>query len=387
MERLFRFPKNFLWGTSTSAYQVEGGNNFCDWNDYYPAGPACNHYGRFKKDFAMIEKMGHNAHRISVEWSRIQPKKEEFNEKEIEHYRSVLKELKSKEINVFLTLFHFTLPKWVAQNGGFLNKENIFHFRNFCNRIFKEYNNLVDFWIILNEPDVYATLSYISKRWPPKHRSFFQYLRVRKNLLISHKMIYGDFHKKKKNVLVGIAQNNVFFKPYCQKSFFDRLAVKLVKWWQNNYFLEKIKNEIDFVGLNYYFSLDVKFPIRMKNKSRDVSDLGWAIWPEGIYFVLKDLAKYKKPIFITENGLADKEDKIRKDFIKNHLFWIWGAIKEGVDVRGYLHWSLMDNFEWDLGFDPRFGLVEINYQNFERKPRKSAEFYSEICKKNSLILK
>lgn len=386
MERAFRFPKNFLWGTATSAYQVEGGNNFCDWSDYYPAGPACKHYNNFKKDFKMAGKMGHNAHRISIEWSRIQPEKGEFNKKEIEHYRLVLKELKNKEMKIFLTLFHFTLPKWVAQSGGFLNKENIFYFRNFCNRIFREYKNLVDFWIILNEPDVYAGLGYISKRWPPKKRNFFKYLRVRKNLLISHKMIYRDFHKKKKNVSVGVAQNNSFFRPYRQKSFLDRFSVKLAEWWQN-YFLARIKNEIDFIGLNYYFSFDIKFPIQVKNKSRNISDLGWAINPEGIYFVLKDLEKYKKPIFITENGLADKKDDLRKDFIKNHLFWVWGAIKEGIDVRGYLHWSLMDNFEWDLGTDPRFGLVEIDYKTLERKPRKSAKFYSEICKKNILILK
>lgn len=384
MKRTFRFPKNFLWGAATSAYQVEGGNDFCDWSDYFPAGLACDHYHRFKDDFSMIKKMGHNAHRLSIEWSRIEPKKGEFNKQEIEHYRTVLKELKKNEIKNFLTLFHFTLPKWVAQRGGFLNKENIFHFCNFCSRIFKEYKDLVDYWVVLNEPDVYASLGYVVKRWPPRKRNFFQYLRVRKNLLKSYKAVYREFHSKQKDVLIGIAHNKSFLKPYCQKSFFDRFSVKLAKWWQD-YFLEKIKNEVDFIGLNYYFSFDVKFPIQIKNTAKNVSDLGWPINPEGIYFVLKDLAKYKKPIFITENGLADKKDKLRKDFIKNHLFWIWGAIKEGVDARGYLHWSLMDNFEWDLGFEPRFGLAEIDYKTLKRKPRRSAIFYSQICKKNHLI--
>ncbi len=387
MERVFKFPKDFLWGTATSAYQVEGKNDFCDWSDCYPAGLACDHYHKFREDFSIIKKMGHNAHRISIEWSRIEPKKGKFNKKEIEHYREVLKALKRSKIKIFLTLFHFTLPKWVAQSGGFLNKENVFHFINFSNRIFDEYKELVDFWVVLNEPEVYTLLSYLLKRWPPKKRNPFQYLKTKRNLLLAHKIIYRDFHKKGKKVLVGIAKNNSFFAPYNSKSLFDRLSAKIAKRWQNHYFLNRIKNEIDFIGLNYYFTSNIKFPMRMINESRDVSDLGWAINPEGIYHVLKDLKKYKKPIFITENGLADKKDKLRKEFIKNHLFWIWGAIKEGVDIKGYLHWSLMDNFEWDLGFDPRFGLIEIDCKTLERKPRKSASFYSEICKNNCLTIK
>ena len=129
----------------------------------------------------------------------------------------------------------------------------------------------------------------------------------------------------------------------------------------------------------------IRFPFQIRNENRIINDLGWEVYPEGIFYVLKKLEKYKLPIYITENGLADKEDRLRKDFIKEHLSWIYKAIQEGVDVRGYFHWSLLDNFEWDLGINPRFGLVEVDYDTQERKPRESAFYYAKICKENNLL--
>ena len=149
--------------------------------------------------------------------------------------------------------------------------------------------------------------------------------------------------------------------------------------------MNKIRKHLDFIGLNYYFHNKIKFPFLRRNENKITSDLGWEIHPEGMYWVLKWLKKYNLPIFITENGLADKEDKLRKNFIKDHLVWVHKAIKEGVDVRGYFHWSLMDNFEWDKGFWPRFGLIEIDYKTQKRIVRKSAYYYSEISKNNKII--
>lgn len=193
------------------------------------------------------------------------------------------------------------------------------------------------------------------------------------------------FRKGKKDVKVGIAANLDFFEPYNKKSPLDRLSVFFCKYFWNEFFLNRIKNHLDFIGLNYYFHDRIMFPWLRKNENKLVSDIGFEIYPEGIYYVLKELKKYNLPVYITENGLADAKDVLRKDFIKNHLYWIYQAILKGVDVKGYFHWSLMDNFEWEKGINPRFGLIEIDYETLERKIRPSANFYSEICQSNQLI--
>jgi len=386
MKKILNFPKNFLWGAACAAYQVEGGNIYSDWADFYPAGIACDHYHRYEEDFDWIVKLNQNAHRFSIEWARIEKKEGKFDQKEIEHYRKVLLALKERNIKTMVTLFHFTLPKWFAKKGAFTKKKNIYYFQRFANKVFDEYKDLVDFWITENEPQVYLGQSYFARIWPPQKRNFFLGLKVLKNLILAHKLVYKDFHQKNNQVLVGIAKNNQFFEPYNKKSTFDKVVVRIADWWQNQYFLKKIRNHLDFIGLNYYFHYRIKFPFIFKNEDKIVSDVGWEIYPEGIYHLLKDLKKYHLPIYITENGLADENDRLRKDFIRDHLYWIWKAIQDGVDVKGYFHWSLIDNFEWEKKFEPRFGLIEINYQTLERKPRDSAFYYAEICKNNQLEL-
>ena len=383
---VLRFPENFLWGAATAAYQVEGGNIYSDWNDYYPAGIACDHYHKYQEDFDWVTTLNQNAHRFSIEWSRIEKKEGRFDQKEIEHYRKVLLSLKERKIKTMLTLFHFTLPKWFQQKGGFAKQKNIFYFERFANRIFDEYKNLVDFWVVINEPQVYAAQGYLLKIWPPKKRSLMLYLRVLRNLILAHKIVYKSFHQKESQVRIGIAKNNQFFEPYNSKSASDKSIVKIANWWQNYYFLNKLRNHLDFIGLNYYFHNKIKFPFFIKNENKIVSDIGWEIYPKGIYFTLKDLKQYSLPIYITENGVADKKDSLREKFIKDHLYWIWRAIQEKVDIRGYFHWSLLDNFEWEKRFEPRFGLIEVDYKTLERKPRESAFYYAEICKTNQIKL-
>ncbi len=364
------FPQNFLWGAATSAYQVEGGNNNSDWEKRPPrkgngpAGRACDHYNRFKQDFDLTKNLNQNAHRLSIEWARIEPRQGEFSGKEIEHYRQVFKALEDRGFKIMLTLHHFTLPCWFADLGGFEKKENLAYFERYAERVFKEYKDLVDFWIIINEPMVYAGQGYLSGIWPPEKRNPFLYLRVLRNLVSAHKQVYKEFHQQ--GVLVGIAKNCTYF-PF---------IFRFIGLWQNHWFLKKIKNEQDFIGLNYYF------PYRIKTKEK--SDMGWSIYPKGTYFLLKELKKYAKPIYITENGIADADDSKREDFIREHLRYVHKAIEQGVDARGYFYWSLMDNFEWAEGFSKRFGLIDIDYDTMERKIRKSASYYSKICKNNQI---
>jgi beta-glucosidase len=385
MSKILKFPKDFFWGTATSAYQVEGGIENCDWSKFYSAGKACDHYHLYEKDFDLLKKLNQNAYRFSLEWSRIEPKEGKFNQKEIEHYRKFLKALKSRQITPLITLWHFTLPSWLAEKGGWSDKKIIFYFERFAKKVLKEYQNLANFWITLNEPLVYSSMSFLKGKWPPQKKNLFLFLKVIKNQILAHKKIYEFFHKNNSQLKVGIAKNNQYFEPFNFHSKLDKGNCKIIRYFWNEYFLNQIKSHLDFIGLNYYFHHKIKFPFKIKNENKAVSNIGWEIYPQGIYYVLKELyQRYQLPIYITENGLADAQDKLRKNFIKEHLYWIHKAIKEGVDVRGYFHWSLMDNFEWEKGFEPRFGLIKINYKTLKRKLRPSANFYAKISKENSL---
>lgn len=386
MSKILKFPEGFLWGSATSAYQIEGGIEGCDWAEFYPAGIACDHYNRYEEDFDLLKKLDQNAYRFSIEWSRIEPKEGRFDEKELEHYWKILVALKLREIKTTVSLYHFTTPSWLSEKGGWTNNRVAFYFTRFAERIFDEYRDLVDFWITINEPLNLASIGYLEGRWPPKKRNPILFFKVIKNQIAAHKKIYEIFHKVSPDVIVGNAESYCFFEPANSKSFLDKFSARISRYFWNEYFLNKIKNHLDFIGLNYYHHKKVKFPFLNRNENKIVSDVGWEIYPEGLYWILKELKKNKLPIYITENGLADAKDKLRKKFIKDHLIWLQKAIEEGVDCRGYFHWSLMDNFEWEKGFGPRFGLVEIDYKTLERQIRPSANFYAEICRNNQLII-
>jgi len=397
-----KFPPGFLWGAATSAHQVEGGN-FNDWTEWekknaerlakkargywqkwqqekfpemfepanYISGRAADHYHLYEKDFDIAKSLSHNAHRFSIEWSRLEPAEGKFNQKEIEHYRQVLLALKDRGIEPFVSLYHWTLPIWFTKKGGWLNKNSPYYFNRFVKIVGENLFNQVKFWITLNEPMVYASASYFKGAWPPQKKNIFKYFKVLSSLVKAHQLAYRSLRLIDLGCQVGIAKNYIYFKN-------NPLAGYL---W-NSYFLNKIKEGQDFIGLNYYFYFQF-----LKKRNLPVSDINWQIYPQGVYSILKKLKKYQKPIYITENGLADKKDEQRAKFIKDHLYWIHKAIEEGVDVRGYLHWSLLDNFEWDKGFWPRFGLVEVDYKTLERKIRPSAYQYAKICKENTLEFK
>jgi len=397
-----KFPKGFLWGAATSAHQVEGGNNN-DWTEWekenagrlareaknrwqpwqqekfpemlrpenYVSGRACGHYNLFREDFDLAKSLGHSAYRLSLEWSRIEPEEGKFNEEEIEHYRQVLSALKERGLEPFVTLWHWTNPLWFSRLGGWRNLKAEKYFQRYCRKITKAFGNLARFYITLNEPDIYIMNSYQRGIWPPQKRNFGLVKVVLRNLVRAHKLAYEAIHESAAGAQAGIAKNNVYFSGWPLSFLADFL-------W-NHQILIRIRNHQDFIGLNYYFHRHFS-----KNEDKEITDMGWEIYPEGIYRVLKGLKKYGKPVYVTENGLADAEDGKRKDFIKNHLIWIHKAIQEGVDVRGYFHWSLLDNFEWDKGFWPRFGLFEVNYQTLERRKRPSADYYASICQNNGL---
>lgn len=386
---VLKFPKGFLWGTSTSAYQVEGGIDNCDWSKIFPAGKACGHYDRYKDDFDLAKTFNQNAFRFSIEWSRIEPEEGKFDKKEIEHYEKVLLSLKERGITPFVTLYHWPVPLWFADKGGWLNPDSSAYFERYTRKVVERLGKYTDFWMTLNEPIIYSSMSYYKGKWPPQEKSFIKTVKVIRILAEAHRRAYSVIHQLNEDAKVSVAKNNMFFEPY-EGKLINRFFTKIPNYFWNRYFLNSIEDALDFIGLNYYFHVEVevglKSPKKWKHedKSRELTDMGWEIYPGGIYWVLKDLASFKKPIYVVENGLADAKDKLRKDFIKGHLYWVHKAIKEGIDVRGYFHWSLIDNFEWVEGFEPRFGLVEVDYETLKRSPRPSASYYAKICKENTL---
>ena len=296
-----------------------------------------------------------------------------------------MESLKEKNITVMLTLHHFTTPLWLADMGGWNNKKVVFYFSRFAQKVFAEYKDLIDFWITINEPTLYAIFGYFIGSWVPHKKNLFLAYRVAQNQIAAHKSVYNSLHQIMPDVRVGVAKSYTFKQPYSSRSLPDRLWTGLHRYVWNEYFLQKTKKHMDFIGVNYYFHEKIRFPYYMpRNDDKVKTDVGWGVYPEGIYHVLKIVQRYNKPVYITENGLADAKDRLRRYFIRNHLKWVHKAISEGVDVRGYFHWSLMDNFEWEKGYDPRFGLVEIDYQTFRRIPRPSAWYYAAICKTNTL---
>ncbi len=399
MEKL-EFPKGFLWGAATSAHQVEG-NNRNDWTEWeavnaerlskenggkYPpenfiSGRACDHYNRFREDFDIAKSLGHNANRFSIEWSRIEPEEGKWDEKEIEHYREVIKALRERGIEPFVTIWHWTLPVWLRDKGGVLSTNFPEYFKKYAKKIASELGSEIQFWITVNEPEIYAMNSYLRGKWPPQRKSLRLYIRVMRNLAEAHRSAYKTIHNDHPEAKVGAATNLSYFEAG------SGTANQLLKWlaerYWNYYFLRKTTAYFDFIGLNYYFHNRIYYGFN-KNVNKIISDLGWEVYPDGLYHVLKDLAELKKPIYITENGMADAKDLYRADFIKNSLKNIHKAMSENADVRGYLHWSLLDNFEWESGFGPRFGLVEMDYKTLERRIRQSAYEYAKIAKENAL---
>lgn len=390
-------PKKFLWGAATSAHQVEG-NNHNDWSEWEKlglvknkeqSGLATNHYHRFREDFALAKQLGHNAHRLSIEWSRIEPKPGVFDHEAIEHYRQVLQELRRLGLESVVTLWHFTLPIWAAQNGGWTNRQTVDRFGQYVDVIMQELGSLASTWITINEPTVYTTLAYINGYWPPQQKSYVKAWVAIRHLAKAHQLAYHIIHRRRPGDKVGVANNLSDFVPFNQGSPIDHGLKAFAQYWHNQWWLDQTFDTQDFIGLNYYFHHPLRFrltwPLRWfephPRGDKPISDLGWAIAPGGLGRILRWLRQYHRPIIITENGLADGKDIKRADFIRSHVAEIIKARQAGVDVRGYLHWSLLDNFEWREGISPRFGLVEVDYQTLKRTIRPSAYALREIIER------
>ena len=395
----FKMPKGFLWGSSTAGHQIEGGDVNAgrsdiniDMNkateDYVPAGKACNHYELYKEDAELVKQLGHRAYRMSVEWSRIEPSEGEFNKDALEHYLDELSVLKEKGIKIFLTLVHFTVPKWFADLGGFKKMENYKYFERYIDFIVPKISEFVDFWNIFNETNHHNR--------PDDYRI---------NSLIYHAYTYHRI-KKYSNAPISTAHAFHYYMPKRGYDRFDSVMAEYYDVINNEYVFHavetgeivlpgnegvncpELKNAMDFWAINYYTRdlIDARNPAFLSDKYNHTN---LNLINKKIYFdeffaegMMRTLMRLRgKPVYITENGCCCDDDRFRIVYIATILSSLRDAIDFGVDVRGYLYWSLMDNYEWG-SFEPRFGLVNCDFKTFKRTPKPSAWFYKEIIENN-----
>lgn len=394
-----KFPKNFYWGVATSSHQIEGDNTNNDWWEAeqsrkvsHKSDKACDSYNRFDEDLALLKELGVGAYRFSLEWSRIETREGEFSKEAIEHYKNQIVQLRENNIEPFVTLHHFTNPIWFSDKGGWESRKSPKYFERYVDFVSKELGDNVKYWITINEPSVYSLMSYVEGFWPPNKRSWFLYWKVSTNFIRAHRRAYRVIKKNKEDVLVGIAKNKIFFDAY-ENRFFSKIVAVLFDYIYNGWFFERTERYHDFVGVNYYNHNRIKAGFNNpknwlnQNENKEISDFGWEIYPKGLYHVVMHSSAMKKPVFIFENGIADADDDQRPMFIKEHLRWLNKAIEDGADVRGYFHWSLLDNFEWAEGYQMKFGLAEVDRKTFERSPRPSFYLYRDIIKENGLDVK
>lgn len=402
------FPEGFLWGTAISAYQTEGNNFNTDWWEWEKqgktkekSGMACDYYHKFKTDHNFLTDLGCNTFRLSIEWGRIEIQEGKFSQEEFAHYREILEDLKKRKIKIQITLWWWVSPLWFSQKYGFHHKKSVSLFARYAQKVVDELGDLIDIYQVLNEPMVPLGQGYLSGVFPPGRRNPFKFWKALNNIANSHKEAYRIIKEKYPNSQVGVSY---LYNWYESKGlgFLVASINRITKWFRVDLLDAKIKGNLDFVAVQYYrlgrIEFDAKkikwdpknqtfFGFTVQENKNNI--MKWISFPEGIYKVLMEVQKkHSLPIYITENGVptgAGLEDRERRIFLREHLKFVHQAIIDGADVRGYNYWSLLDNFEWLYGYGPRFGLVEVDFETLERKPRQSFYFYQEIIKNNGLV--
>jgi beta-glucosidase len=411
----YRFPPRFFWGTSTSSHQVEGDNRWNDWWEYeqqgrlpYMSGEACRHYQLFEHDFDLARAWGQNAHRFSIEWSRIEPSEGTWNLDAVDHYRHVIRALRERALEPVVTLHHFTNPAWFTRRGGWVRRDSPSLFGRYVEYVATHLGSEVKYWLTINEPTVYVMQGYISGEWPPCFKSAWIKAAIAlRNLARAHTAAYRVLHRDRHDVMVSFAHNAPVIVPCDPMRNRDRLAAMLRELLLNHAFFYLVGARrqqshrrnvaLDFIGINYYTRTIVRScgwglqaivgracQLPHHPDLGPLSMMGWEVYPQGLLHSLTDFSRYDLPVLITENGIATDDEALRHDFVMRHLASLAEAMQGGVKVIGYLYWSLIDNFEWAHGTMPRFGLAAVDYETQERSPRPCVKELTRVCTSNRL---
>ncbi|MBN2364595.1 MAG: glycoside hydrolase family 1 protein [Calditrichaeota bacterium] len=419
--------RNFLWGVSSSAFQIEGyiENDMTEWErgGYFKQNGkdpkylnAVNHWNLWKNDFQLLKALGINSYRLSFEWSRIEPEPGHFDEKALDKYERMIDRLIEMNIRPMLTLHHFTHPLWFHTETPWTEETAIQSFIRFAEKILQKIGHKITHFITLNEPVVWALAAYGDARFPPGEKNLEKMADVLKNMLLAHREVFHLIKKYNSGAKVGIADNFIIFKPSREWNLLDRGISYLIHRFYNLGLLDafhrnrlnvvfpflihfreelELQDAIDFWGINYYYRMHVRFRLNWKqpmelqflNRSGEgLSDMGWENYSHGLWQVMTWVKNTGKPFIITENGIADRQDRQRVKFLEKHLKIVQKALDSGFPIEGYFHWSLMDNYEWLEGRSAKFGLYAVDDQDgMKRKLRTSGRFYSDYIKKHRAI--
>jgi beta-glucosidase len=409
------FPKDFLWGAGTSSHQVEGGSE-SQWSEWelaqatelaktapkrlswlpnwktiksqatdpanYVSGKALDHYQRYEEDFDLIEELHLNCFRFSIEWSRIEPKQGVWDQEAIRHYHRYINSLNKRGIEPILTIWHWSMPTWFTEIGGFENKANLALFEQFVSKIALEYAKDIRYVVTLNEPNLYTAYAYVAAIHPPQRKNLILAIKVYFNLIRAHRKAYAILKNTEPSIQVGLAMFMTNDQVKRGRNPISPLTSYIFSYLWNRWFLNRIKKQQDFIGVNHYLT-NYFNGFGFQNPTTPLNDRGWYMEPEGILpLLVQTYAHYKKPIIITENGVADSRDRYRKWWLQSTLIALQRALSQGVELKGYVHWSLLDNFEWEEGWWPEFGLVAVDRDHgMKRTVRPSAKWLSSYLGK------
>lgn len=386
------FPEHFFFGTSTAAAQIETAIDH-DWQgikakDGFVFNRTTDHELRLKEDAAIIASLAPH-YRMGLQWSKLQTGPNmAFDDQAVAEYKLLLNDLKSRNVSIMMVLHHFTNPKWFAARGGWEKEENIHFWTDFGKRVVDEFGSYVSYWNTFNEPNVYASYGWLTGFFPPFKINPLLAGRVVQNMGKAHNIIYDYIKAKFPEHPVGISHNATIFSA---QNILGWFPARITDWW----FMEYVPGHFektDFFGMSYYGRIPhdplpityLMTPDKIKQLGKRHDDI-WEYHPEGMRECIdRYWKKYKKPIIITENGVCDESDFLRLQAIQDYAGILHKAISDGIDIRGYYHWSTWDNFEWHLGPSMKFGLYSCDTETKERLPKPSAELYRQLAHKKQL---
>ncbi|HEV7958563.1 MAG TPA: family 1 glycosylhydrolase [Acidimicrobiales bacterium] len=379
------FPEEFLWGTATSAYQIEGGNTNADWYRYEhapgtravePCGDACDSWHRYQDDLDLVQDLGLNAFRFSIEWSRIEPRHGTFSTEAIDHYRNVIEACLTRDIVPVVTLHHFTLPLWAADEGGFESPEIVSWMADYARVVSREYGDMIGVACTINEPNIVAVYGYLYGIFPPQVTSWDRFVQVNATMRECHRAMRDILKEGPGDFPVGLPLS---MQEYEALPGYEHRMESIREEMEDKY-LEAVRGD-DFLGVQCYTKLLIGRDGVVTHPEGETTDMGYLFWPQCVESTVRraiSLAGVR--VVVTENGIGTTNDEQRIRYVSEALRGVHALLDDGLDVRGYFQWSLLDNFEWALGYRPKFGIVDVDRTSFERTPKPSAVWYADAAR-------